>query len=246
VDDLSNLDPYAANADYDLGCDSFSDGNLVCADLVSGPGSVDGSFIWVVASRSGGFPDGIGGLQFGIQYSGLGGVFWTLCTGGSEIPEAGWPNSGTGNAVTWSGGCYEPGREVAKVGYVLAFDGTSGSFAIIGDPRLADFAPEDAQWADCSAAVWSACPENRGFDDNIGDGANPDCDTCTGTPVRETSWGTIKSLFCFSRPVQRSWDRRFPSPGTPVLLFVRQPWRMAPWLALSTGERSDPGSDLKV
>jgi hypothetical protein len=197
VDDLSNLNLYVANADYDLACDSYVDDGHLCADLVSGPGSPDGSFIWVMMSHSGVFPAGIGGAQFGIQYSDdLFSIGWTLCTGGSEISQAGWPDSGTGDAVTWAGGCYNPTGEVAKVGYVTVLDGTIGSFAIIGDPRLADLPVEDqVQWADCNAAVWSVCPENRGFDDNIGDGTNPDCDACPGTPVQETSWGAIKSLF---------------------------------------------------
>jgi hypothetical protein len=200
---VSNINLYVANADYDLGCDAFADDALLCTDLVSGPGSPDGVFIWVVLSHQGGFPAGVGGAQFGIEYSGLGGVFWTLCTNGSEIPGSGWPNSGTGNAVTWSGGCYQPTGEIAKIGYVLAFDGSSGSFRIVGDPRLSDVDPqEQVQWADCDAAVWGVCSENRGYDDNIGDGGPPlnfeGRDNCVNncvTPVRETSWGEIKSLF---------------------------------------------------
>jgi hypothetical protein len=194
VDELTNINLYVANADYDLACDSFSDDGLVCGDLVSAPGSADGSFIWVVASHTGPFPDGIGGIQFGIQYSGdLFSIGWALCTGGSEIAQAGWPDSGTGDAVTWSGGCYVPTGEVAKIGYLTVLDATVGSFAIIGDPRLAP--PDDVAWADCSAVVWTICPENRGSDDNVGDGTVPDCDSCPVTPLQEVSWGAIKSLF---------------------------------------------------
>ncbi len=86
-----------------------------CENLVFDPWYPQIVFVHVVASRSPDFDEGIGGLQFGIEYENVEIQGWGLCTGGSEIPEAGWPRSGTGNAVTWPGGCYDPETQLAPV-----------------------------------------------------------------------------------------------------------------------------------
>jgi len=105
-----------------------------CEDLWAPP--IDGpAFLWIVANRVGGFLEGIGGAEFGISHEGSV-EGWTLCTGGSEIPSEGWPDSGTGNAVTWPGGCYEPPAETARIGYLSLSGGNSGEFSARPDPRI--------------------------------------------------------------------------------------------------------------
>ncbi len=160
-----------------------------CADLVSSPSGGPG-FLWVVSSREGGYPDGIGGAQFGLNHDLGGGQSWTLCTGGSEIPEPGFPDSGTGNAVTWAGGCYNPAGSAARVGFISVALDAAGSLAVTGDPRIGE-----AVYADCSALLYRICDRNLGGAD-LASGTNPICgDNCESTPVQETSWGAIKSLF---------------------------------------------------
>ncbi len=104
-------------------------------------------FTWILV---GGVPDvdgehgGIGGLQFGIQYEPTVEVWvWTLCTGGSEIPQDDvdgvWPESGTGNAVTWYDGCYtvtENYDGLTRVGFFTMYPGSHGGIRIMNDPRI--------------------------------------------------------------------------------------------------------------
>jgi hypothetical protein len=139
-----------------------------CADL-SSAARAGYAFVWVVASRVGGFPDGIGGAQFGVEHA-ASVIGWTLCTGGSEIPEDGWPASGRGNAVTWRYGCHRPSGENAKVGYFLVSDGDAGTMAIIPDPR-----PGRALYTDCRARVLELCGPNLGAVD-LALGTTPNCD----------------------------------------------------------------------
>ena len=166
----------------------------ICQDLVSDP--VGGqSFVWVVASRNGGFvnPDGtqpgISAFQFGIGHAGADVLSWTLCTGGAEIPEEGWPGSGTGNAVTYGGGCYIPPSSVAKVGFFTLADGASGSMDILPDPRQ-----NACWWTDCETTSYVVCDQNLGGAD-LANGTVPICENNCGTPLSETTWGTIKSMF---------------------------------------------------
>jgi len=160
----------------------------VCADLTST--AVAGySFVWVVASDGENWPGGIGGIQFGIEYT-ASVTGWTLCTGGQEVSEDGWPASGKGNAVTWAGGCYDHDGGNARVGFFSLEDGATGGMTITADPRTGD-----AMYSDCVPASSLICPENLGWDEDFSDGIAPNCDTCPGTPTRETTWGRIKDRF---------------------------------------------------
>jgi len=133
IDRDSNINAYVTAASYS-GCDDPAFDQIDAGDCAGlGQAAFAGpAFVWVVASREGGYGNGIGGLQFGLDHTLSGG--WALCTGGSEIPEDGWPASGTGNAVTWGGGCYNPAGAAAQVGYVAVGDGAVGPIAIIADP----------------------------------------------------------------------------------------------------------------
>jgi hypothetical protein len=162
-----------------------------CADL-SSSGTGGQGFLWVVLSREGGF-SGVGGCQFGLNHT-VAASGWTLCTGGSEVPEGGWPASGTGNAVTWGGGCYVSPGSNAKIGFLAVNPDNGGSIAITADPRVGS-----SVWADCDAALWTVCEQYLGSDD-LASGTSPSCGDasatgCTATPIEETTWGGIKSLF---------------------------------------------------
>ena len=159
-----------------------------CADLSSDafPG---GAFVWVVYSHQGGWANGIGGAQFGIDYAGVQVQAWGLCTGGAEIPEAGWPAAGTGNAATWAGGCYNPPAGNARVGFFTVGDGAAGTIGVIPDPRI-----NDTQYTDCATNLFSTCAGNLGSADLAG-GTTPLCSNNCGTPVEEASWGRIKGMF---------------------------------------------------
>jgi hypothetical protein len=168
------------------GCDAgASIDALNCLELASAP--LDNQFVFVVASHLGGYADGIGGAQFGLDHT-LAGT-WALCTGGSEIPEGGWPASGTGNAVTWPGGCYAPANENAKIGFVSVGGPAAGSIQVIGDPRVGS-----AQYANCSAVAFVTPATNLGGDSDLADGTVPTCEP-TGTPTVEETWSSLKSLF---------------------------------------------------
>jgi hypothetical protein len=182
-DDLFSINVTSTNPSY-TGCDdplfdSIDEG--VCADLASdriaGP-----AFIWIVASRAGGYPDGIGGIQYGIEHD-MAIDGWNLCTGGAEIPQDGWPDSGTGTAATWAAGCYASPGENAKVGFASVSDGSLGNLQVTGDPRIGG----QALWADCSAVEYEICPAALGSIDDLR------CECFS--PTRTTSWGAIKSLY---------------------------------------------------
>ena len=161
-----------------------------CSGL-GGAGDAGPSFVWIVASREGGYGNGIGGAQFGLNHD-LSVDNWALCTGGSEIPEGGWPASGTGNAATWGGGCYNPAGAAANIGYLTVGAGTpTGNAAVTGDPRIGE-----AVYADCDAAVSGICDQNLGSIDMAAGSAAVCGDNCeVGTPTLDSSWTTIKSLF---------------------------------------------------
>jgi hypothetical protein len=159
---------------------------LTCEDLVSG--TVEGTaFSWIFMSDGDMYPDGIGGIQFGVDYTKTV-IGWTLCTGGSEIPEDGWPNTGTGNAATWAGGCYFPAGENALVGFFTVADGASGAMNVTMDPRIGM-----AMWSDCQPFSQEFYPELLGGVDNAAPGP-PNCDEFV-VPTIESSWGQIKASY---------------------------------------------------
>ncbi len=162
-----------------------------CSDLTT-PGLDGTAFVWIVATHEGGFTGGgIGGAQFGIEYTGVTQNGWTLCTGGSEIPDGTWPASGSGNAVTWSEGCYAPSGGAARVGFFSVADGDAGDMAVTTDPRIGE-----AQWADCAAALYTICENNLASAALVA-GTVPVCgDRCEGeVPTIDASWAQIKALY---------------------------------------------------
>jgi len=197
------------------GCDEtvggfMQDALLNCGVIDTGAsdyGSFSPNFLWILVGNvpdgtGPGAPGGIGGLQFGIEYDAtvaLGGGF-SLCTGGSAIPQddlqGSWPQSGTGNAVTWGGGCglvtdNEDG--VTTVGFIPIAPGSSGIFSIIGDPRIDGI----VEAADCDTNPTRVCTQALGSADATvgGTGGESTCGIKCATPVAETTWGSLKSMY---------------------------------------------------
>lgn len=192
-DTLANMNLFITIPSY-TGCadvlfDSIDSGD--CSGLTSD--GVDGTaFVWIVASREGGFNGGgVGGAQFGVEHTGVETTGWTLCTGGSEIPEGTWPASGSGNAVTWGGGCYDPAGSAAKIGFFGVNNGATGTMAVTADPRIAE-----ALWASCDQTTYDICGDNLGGAE-LASGTTPGCgDLCEGgTPTEGVTWSQVKALF---------------------------------------------------
>ena len=199
IDNRANINLYVTPADY-TGCNSIDDADLATCQNLTSPPNLGDSYLWVVTSHEDGFPNGIGGIggiEFGIVWQGLDILTWAMCTGGLQIPQTepiAWPASGTGNAITWSGGCYVPPVDVAKVGFFTISDGNSGSIAITGDPRLN---PPQALYTTCfpEETLHGYCSGNLGFA-NLAMGTDPLCgDNCGPTPTVEVSWSAIKARF---------------------------------------------------
>jgi len=192
LDALATMNLHLTQPSYSGCADAAFDGidAGTCTSLASA--AVDGAaFLWVVASREGGFAGGIGGAQFGLDHTGVDPTGWSLCTGGSEIPDGTWPASGSGNAVTWGGGCYTSAGANAMIGFLAVPNGATGSASVTPDHRILD-----TLWADCTPDTYGICEDNLASADLAG-GTLPVCgDQCdVGTPVDEVSWGHVKSLF---------------------------------------------------
>ena len=100
-----------------------------------------------------------------------------------------WPDTGTGNAVTYTGGCYNPAGSAARVGYLSIGNGNSGFVNLVNDPRI-----DNALYTDCDATEVTICLGNLG-DADLSAGTSPTCGDACATPTVETSWGQIKALF---------------------------------------------------
>jgi len=192
VDPMTSMNLYLAEPDYD-GCGTFDEGaHDDCDDLVVAP-HPGLTFLWILISREDGYPQGVGGLGFGIAHSGIGTPGWQNCTGGTQFVSNDWPDSGSGIVIFWQDQCYFPPRENAKIGYFVIEDGASGMFAVIGNPL---FNPQVVQWENCDFEIFDLCEGNLAaveLDSSFG----PVCgDNCNGpTPVVETTWSRLKGQF---------------------------------------------------
>ena len=203
---------------------SMADGLLSCGMV-----NVDGAdfgpytpvFCWFlvggVPENIGGLgePGGIGGIQFGIMYeptvrpSG-----WTLCTGGSEIPQNDldgvWPAAGTGNAMTFGGGCSAVTANVdgmTRLGFMPLTPADTGAMLATEDPRIGI-----ATASDCVPNSYRVCRQSMGSavahplsapcdeyfaQHELGYPVSP-CNTCGAkcpVPTLDSSWGLIKSQY---------------------------------------------------
>jgi hypothetical protein len=207
--------PFTINIDFNppsySGCadPGLNDSALSCGAIDNDLNDYDGApnFGWLLVGgipegTGGGAPGGIGGIQFGISYDETFVVgSWTLCTGGSQIPQddlmGTWPESGTGNAATWAGGCHLVDQNpdgLTAIGFLEVDANSNGVIDIMGDPRIGE-----ALAADCAASALRICDQllGRGFAFGGGEraGEGVTCGFMCAVPTRSTSWGAIKSLF---------------------------------------------------
>jgi len=186
------------------GCATIDDATLTCEGIdVQGDSAAPQQFAWLIAygwTTIPGWPTepvvrGIGGAEFGIHYPAEVAVQgWTLCTGGSEIPQNDalgvWPASETGNAVTWTGGEYTQPSGFAKIGFFAVPQGSTGRMTVMGDPRIdrAEIAAADTQIFLVPPAAYSSADIDESTDEGRA--------ACReDVPVQEASWGKIKSMF---------------------------------------------------
>lgn len=172
-----------------------------CIDLDPSFPTTGPSFVWVLLQSVWIEGDGVSGVQFGIYHTlmaptGESGPTWTNCTGGLEISSPNWPDSGTGNAVTWPGGCYVPsGGEVARIGYLSVGDGDSGCVDLVPDPRVGH-----GLYTDCLQELWRIRPiclyGHRDLSESdvacntcgVGDPGN----LCGAVPTQSLTWSRLK------------------------------------------------------
>ncbi len=183
-------------------CGIVNDNTVTCDDIMPDGADIGLQFAFVLAYGWEDIPGwpasrGIGACQFGIVYdedvvvSG-----WTLCTGGSEIPQndpllGSWPESETGNAITWESGEYFQSNGFAKVGFFVVAADSFGRMTVNPDPRIGDalIAAGDATVYPIGGEGWSSA-------DIAGDGAGDGRRACDeATPVQNASWSAIKSLY---------------------------------------------------
>ncbi len=195
---------------------TMADGALNCGMVYTNGrdyGAYTPVFVWVlIGNVPPCTPDGggVGGVRFGIEYEPtvlLSG--WAVCAG-AEVPGFGWPGSGTGNAITWQGGCKCVTANtdgMTKVGFFQCNPGSMGGLWITEDPQVGY-----AQAADCAPIGFRICrhlmgscvlhPSNDPCDvyfaeQGLGYAVSP-CNPCGGKcalPTQESTWGSIKSLY---------------------------------------------------
>lgn len=202
IDPLVTLNVHFTESSY-LGCGLVDDGAIAVCENLASTSSAEEVFAWIFVAKDGGLvlgdTPGIGAAAFGIEYEATVEISgWALCTGGAEIPQADfggrWPDSGTGNAVTWAGGCYIAPAEVAKIGFLTAASGSTGLLMTRPDSKITSdgiavfsCSPESELFLLCEAAM--------GFG-TVGTGSTPVCgNPCDPTPSAEVTWSRMKSLF---------------------------------------------------
>jgi len=172
-------------------CESLNESSLQCSNVTVSSSASQDLFVWIVVADI----NEVGGIQFGVEYGGgVSIAAWTLCTGGSQIPEEGrWPASGSGNAITWTQGCWNGSGNLAKVGFFYVRTGSSGTMSFIPDPRN-----NELKWAECGEtdpALYDFCTRNGEASLGASGGVLPNGCVCTVGFVEERSWGTIKSTY---------------------------------------------------
>jgi hypothetical protein len=182
------LMPYPYTA---VTCGTLEEEDLLECESIAGESHPSLMYVYVLLVREGGFPNGVGGFEFGIEYDDTVDVIgWEHCAGGFDIPEEGWPASGTGNAMTWSGGCHFPPGEVAIAGDFVVANPTVGEMRIVPDPRTGR-----VEWVDCNIDLYEICPANLGTFD-LATAVDPLCgDHCGTVPAPVVRWGQIKAVY---------------------------------------------------
>jgi hypothetical protein len=158
-----------------------------------------------VVVQNGSDSTGIGGAEFGLSYdgtatSGLDQFGWTRCSD-LDLADGGWPNPGSGVQVVWNttSNCQNtpstPDYSVIAVcGYVYMYAYTPDCLYITARP-----ASGKAKVTNCKAVetvISGKAPSHLGVAD-FGPGApcGPYRPCGAPTPVKQSTWGTIKSIY---------------------------------------------------
>lgn len=187
------LDFHFTGTSY-AGCAALPDASLSCATM-NPNGVVVSNFMWAWVVISG-VPDpaGVGSVSFGIDHA-LTDIVWSTCTGGTDMPQAGWPATGTGITITWPDDCYvvtDNGDGATALGsFVVANDETTLMF-LRDDPRVGE-----ALVTDCDALTTEICLERLGIADATVNGTQGMvvCGNPCVTPAEEATWGAIKAVY---------------------------------------------------
>jgi hypothetical protein len=152
------------------------------------PDGTDLYYVFLVASVD--TADGVRELEIGVDYdqntgAGVDVYSWTLCAD-SETGGLGWYQERGGNRITWQSKGND-GLRVAGFFYLSAY--SSGYFALVspvgGSAMLTPFSgPPDTLDAGSLGFI--------GF--SVG-GCNPCLTPCDYTPVRASTWSSLKRLF---------------------------------------------------
>jgi hypothetical protein len=162
--------------------------------------SANPTWAWVIVSgvsdsASAQDRGGISRARFGFNHT-LAEFAWSLCTGGSESPEASWPAPETGNDVTWLGDCHHVTANpigATRIGVLVVPEGASGLIQLIGDPRVGG-----ALFYDCDGDFAEICPDLLGGGDATAGGAQGAIacgQLCGVNPIEAASWGQVKAFY---------------------------------------------------
>jgi hypothetical protein len=156
----------------------------VVVNAPAGPGRFD---VYILALDT----DGIAGTRYGL--CGTGAFFfygWTSCAY-LEIPTAGWPSVGGGNAQTWIPEA-PPGHVTIGILDVYVYPGSNALY-MCDDPRVGF-----AEWCDIGDPFPLCCrmttAENPGAFGSVGFGVGGHNPT-SSIPVKETSWGAVRTIY---------------------------------------------------
>ncbi len=153
---------HVTDASY-AGCTALDVDTLTCTTTIVEGSSAHAQFVWILAADVW----SIAGVQFAIEYdSSVSVVGWTSCAGGLQIPETGWPASGTGVAVTWDEPEYPDGPDgLAVVGYLTVEAGSTGVVTVVNDSRIGR-----AEYTDADGVTHTIAPGHLGVADVAGSG----------------------------------------------------------------------------
>jgi hypothetical protein len=168
-----------------------------CNDFTTSTGSTGFYTIYLTVT---GYDDttGIAGAQFGVDYDNTGGsgtdiTNWKSC---SDLEYRGdnWPAAGTGNLITWDyiGNCQHNGTLPLTAG---AFDVAIYSGDVFSiTPRPVDGMAKVAGCDLVETDLTDMVPSRLG---KVAFGSTSGYNPCLGpqTPVRATTWGSIKTLY---------------------------------------------------
>lgn len=166
-----------------------------CSDLLSPPRSGP-AFAWIVLSDGESFAGGLSTARFGIEHTALV-TGWSLCTGGTETPEAAWPDSGSGNAVVFGDGCIDPPGENVRIGYFELSDASTGVLRLASDPRTGT-----AAYGQCTPDETCLCAGNLGMIDLVV-GGSPVCTDGAGAPPASATSCEAAPIDC---AIDVSWE----------------------------------------